>query len=144
MQRHDPLRGLRFRVEIDGIASASFSEVEIGETTTDAVDYREGTDPAHARKLPGLTRFGNVVLRRGATTSLDLVQWHKLVVDGQIAAARRNVAVVVQDEEGADLLRFVVSQAWPAKIGPTRLDAACSEVVIESLELVNEGIERVA
>jgi phage tail-like protein len=144
MPRQDPLRGLRFRVEIDGISSASFSEVEIGETTTDAVDYREGTDPTHVRKLPGLTKFGNVVLRRGVTTSLELVQWHRQVVDGQIAAARRNVAVIVEDDAGADLLRFVVSAAWPTKIGPTRLDAACSEVLIELLELVNEGIERVA
>ena len=60
MSRHDPLRGLRFRVEIDGIAAAAFSEVEIGETATDVIDYREGTDPMHVRKLPGLTRFGNI------------------------------------------------------------------------------------
>jgi phage tail-like protein len=84
------------------------------------------------------------MLRRGVTTSLELVQWHRQVVDGQIAAARRNVAVIVEDDAGADLLRFVVSAAWPTKIGPTRLDAACSEVLIELLELVNEGIERVA
>ena len=144
MPRHDPLRGLRFRVEIDGIASASFSEIEIGATTIDPIDYREGTDPAHVRKLPGLTKFGNVVLRRGVTTSLELVQWHRQVVDGQIDAARRNVAVIVEDETGADRLRFVISDAWPTKIGPVRLDASCAEVLIEALELVNEGIERVS
>ena len=144
MARHDPLSGLRFRVEIDGIASAAFSEVEIGETTTDVIDYREGSEPAHARKLPGLTRFGSVVLRRGVTTSLELVQWHAQVAAGQIAAARRNVVVVIEDDAGADRARFVVNNAWPAKIGPTRLDASCSEIVIESLTLTNEGIERVA
>ena len=144
MSRHDPLSGLRFRVEIDGIASAAFSEVEIGETTTEVIDYREGSEPTHSRKLPGLTKFGAVVLRRGVTTSLDLVQWHGQVAAGQIAAARRNVAVVVEDDAGADRARFVVTNAWPAKIGPTRLDAGCAEIVIESLTLVNEGIERIA
>jgi len=144
MSRHDPLSGLRFRVEIDGIASAAFSEIEIGETTTDVIDYREGNEPTHARALPGLTKFGAVVLRRGVTTSLDLVQWHGQVVAGLIAAARRNVVVVIEDDAGADRARFVVSNAWPAKIWPTRLDASCSEVVIESLTLANEGIERVA
>ena len=144
MARHDPLCGLRFRVEIDGIASAAFSAVEIGETVTDVIDYREGNEPAHARKLPGLTKFGVVVLRRGVTTSLDLVQWHGQVVAGQIAAARRNVVVVVEDDAGADRARFVVTEAWPAKIGPTRLDASCAEIVIESLTLANEGVERVA
>jgi phage tail-like protein len=143
MSRHDPLRGSRFRVEIDGIAAASFSEVEIGATTTDAIEYREGTDPTQLRKVPGLTRFGNVVLRRGVTTSLELVQWQRQVGDGQIGAGRRNVVVVVEDETGADVLRFVVSNAWPVKIGVSRLDAASAEILIESVELANEGIERV-
>ena len=144
MSRHDPLRGSRFRVEIDGIAAAAFSEVEIGATTTDIIEYREGTDPLHLRKLPGLTRFGNVVLRRGVTTSLELVQWQRQVIAGQFGASRRNVVIVLEDDTGADLLRFVVTDAWPAKIGTSRLDAGSSEVLIESLELANEGIERVA
>jgi len=143
MSRQDPLRGMRFRVEIDGIAAAAFSEVEIGETTTDVIDYRDGTDPMHPRRLPGLTRFSNVVLRHGVTTSLELAHWHRQVVDG-LAGARRSVVIVVEDDTGADLLRFVVTDAWPAKIGISRLDARCSEIVIESLELANEGIERVA
>ena len=44
MARNDPLRNFRFRLEIDGITQAGFSEVTIGETTTEAIDYREGTD----------------------------------------------------------------------------------------------------
>jgi len=44
MARKDPLRNFKFRLEIDGITQGNFSEVTIGETTTDAVDYREGTD----------------------------------------------------------------------------------------------------
>src|SRR5437588_11968882 len=64
MARHDPLRNFRFRVEIDGIAIAGFSEAAIGATTTDVIDYREGNEPAHVRKLPGLTKSGNVTLTR--------------------------------------------------------------------------------
>jgi len=144
MSRHDPLPGSRFRVEIDGISAAAFSEVEIGESTTDVIEYREGTDPTHVRKLPGLTRFGDVVLRRGVTTSLELAQWHRQVVAGQGGASRRNVVIVVEDATGADLLRFVVSDAWPTKFGPIRLAAGGNEILIETLELANEGIERVA
>ena len=54
--RVDPLRNFRYRLEIDGIAQAGFSEVAIGETMTDAVDYREGTDAPNVRKLTGLTK----------------------------------------------------------------------------------------
>src|SRR5262245_7945865 len=113
MARQDPLGNFRFRVEIDGRNSAGFSEVTLGAITTDVIAYREGTDPLHVRKLPGLTRFGNVTLKRGITLSTDLYDWHREIVSGQIR--RVNVIVVVQDASGADAIRFVVRDAWPMK-----------------------------
>lgn len=144
MARQDPLRNQRFRVEVDGLAAVAFSEVSIGATTTDVIEYREGGDPLHVRKLPGLHRFGNVTLSRGVTESLDLVQWQRLVLQGQTADARRRVVIVVADEAGADRARWIVSDAWPVKLELGRLDARGNEVLIETLELANEGIERVA
>src|SRR5262249_46209096 len=40
MTRQDPLRNLRFRVEIDNLQVAGFSEVIIGATTTTVIEYR--------------------------------------------------------------------------------------------------------
>jgi len=140
MARQDPLLGVRFRVEVDGIAAAAFSEVTLGAISTDVVEYREGSDPAQVRKLAGLTRFGNVVLRRGMSRSLDLVHWHRQVVNGDVRNARRNV--VVQDETGADVSRFAITDAWPCKFEAITLKANGNEVMIEALELANEGIER--
>jgi len=143
MARHDPLGNFRFRLEIDGLVVAGFSEVSIGETSVDVIEYREGNEPAHVRKLPGLRKFANVILKRGLTASMELYEWHKQVLQGQIATARRNVVVVVEDEAGADQARFVVSEAWPAKYEAGHLNAKGNEVLIETLELANEGIERV-
>ena len=143
MARQDPLRNFRFRLEIDGIQAASFSEVTIASTTTDVIDYREGADPPHVRKLSGLTKFGNVTLKRGVTDSLELFKWHQDVAIGLVAARRKKVVIVVQDESGADKARYVVTDAWPVKYDPGDLNAKGNEVFIETLELVNEGIERV-
>lgn len=143
MARIDPLRNFRFRLEIDGIQQAGFSEVAIGETTTDAVDYREGADPAHVRKLSGLTKYGNITLKWGVTESVELFNWHKAIVAGQIAKNRKQVAISVLDEAGAPKARFVVSEAWPIKYDPSDLNGKGNEVFIELLELANEGIERV-
>jgi phage tail-like protein len=143
MARNDPLRNMRFRLEIDGIQQAGFSEVMIGETTTDAVDYREGSDPMHVRKLSGLTKYGNITLKWGVTDSVELFNWHKQIVAGQILTNRKQVAIVVVDEAGTDKARFVVSEAWPIKYDPSDLNAKGNEVFIELLELANEGIERV-
>lgn len=142
MTRNDPLRNMRFRVEIDQVTQAFFSEVAVGETSNEAIDYRVGTDPTHVRKLPGLTKYGNVTLKWGVTDSQELYEWHKKVVAGGIADARKSVKVVVIDESGADKASFLVSEAWPTKYHPTDLNAKGNEVFIELLELVNEGVER--
>lgn len=147
MARNDPLRNLRYRLEIDSITQAGFSEVAIAETTIDAVDYREGTDPPHVRKLSGLTKYGNITLKWGLTiggSALDLFRWHADVSAGQIKEKRKKVVIVVQDEAGVDSARFVVTDAWPVKYDLSDLNAKGNEVMIELLELANEGIERVA
>ena len=142
MARDDPFRNFKFRVEIDGVAEAAFSEVAIGETSTEAIDYREGTEPNHVRKLPGMTKYGNITLKRGVTDSQVIYQWHKDIVDGKVGEKRKSITIVVIDEAGKDKARFVVSECWPTKYDPSDLNGKGNEVFIELLELVNEGIER--
>ncbi len=146
MPRQDPLRNFRFRLEIDGIQQAGFSEVTIADTTTDAIDYREGNEAPHFRKLSGLTKFANVTLKWGATDSLDLYKWHASVVAVGSGGTgnRKKVTVIVVDEAGKDKARFVISDAWPIKYTPGALTGKGNDVMIESLELANEGIERLA
>src|SRR5213593_712700 len=100
MARKDPLRNFKFRLEIDGIQQANFSEVTMGETATDVVEYREGNEPSHLRKLDGLTKYGNVTLKWGVTDSTELHDWHKAIVAGQIQKNRKKVAIIVSDESG--------------------------------------------
>ena len=142
MARDDPFRNFKVRVEIDGVAEAAFSEVAIGDTSTEAIDYREGNEPNHVRKLPGMTKYGNITLKRGVTDSQVIYQWHKDIVDGKIGDKRKSIAIVVIDESGKDKARFVVSECWPTKYDPSDLNGKGNEVFIELLELVNEGIER--
>jgi phage tail-like protein len=144
--RIDPLRNFRFRLEIDGIAQAGFSEVLIADTTVEAVDYRLGTDPPHMRKLSGLTKYGTITLKWGMTTganALDLYKWHADVSAGHVKDKRKTVAIVALDEAGEDAARFVVSNAWPVKYDPADYNAKSNEVAIELMELTHEGYERV-
>src|SRR5258708_16721121 len=102
--RRDPLRNFRFRLEIGGINEAHFSEVAGFDTSTDAIDYREGDEPTHVRKLPGLTKYGNVTLKRGITDSIDLYNWYKDVVAGKIP--RVTVAIVLLADKAKPKPRF--------------------------------------
>jgi phage tail-like protein len=146
--RIDPFRNFRFRLEIDNITQAGFSEVAIAETTIEAVDYRDGTDPPHVRKLSGLTKYGNITLKSGMTTSanaLDLFKWHAAVAAGHVKDQRKTIAIIVQPEDGEESAsaRFVVTDAWPVKYDPSDLNGKGNEVMIELFEFANEGIERV-
>src|SRR5262245_20719687 len=112
MARNDPLRNFRYRLEIDNITQAGFSEVAFAETKIDAFNCSEDTDPPHVRKLSGLTKYGNITLKWGLTTggtALELFRWHQDVSAGQIKERRKKVVIVVQDEAGSDAARFVIS-----------------------------------
>ncbi|KCZ70556.1 conserved hypothetical phage tail region protein [Candidatus Methanoperedens nitroreducens] len=140
--RNDPYRNFRFRVEIDGIQTASFSEATIPDSSTDTVDYREGADPTYQRKLSGLTKYGNITLKKGLTDSMELYEWRKLVEQSGAIKARKNISLILIDEEGNDKSRWDIIEAWPTKYDPSDFSAKSNEVVIESLELVHEGIKR--
>ena len=140
--RNDPYRNFRFKVEIDGIKIASFAEATIPDTTTDSVDYREGMDLPHQRKLSGLTKYGNITLKKGLTDSMDLYNWRKLVEDSGAIKARKSISLTLIDEEGNDKSRWDIIEAWPTKYTPSGFDAKGNAVVIESFELVHEGIKR--
>lgn len=142
MARSDPLRSFRFRLEIDGVQRAGFSECTGFDRSIDAIDYRQGSEPARARKLPGLAKYGNVILERGLTDSTELYDWHRQIVNGD--QVRKNVAIVVVDEQGSEQARFEILEAWPCKYDSTELDAKSNDVGVETLELCNEGVNRVA
>ena len=142
MPRNDPLRNFRFRLEIDGITQAGFSEATGFDISIDAIDYREGNEATHVRKLPGLTKYGNVTLKWGITDSMELYNWHQQIVAGDVQ--RKNLAIVVIDEAGGDKARFEITDAWPMKYDPMDLNAKGNDVSIETLELVNEGVKRTA
>jgi phage tail-like protein len=143
MARKDPYRNYRFRVEIDGIAQASFADATIPDSTTAPIDYREGTDPTHSRKLTGQTTYGNVTLKWGLTDSMDLYNWRKQVIDKGAQGARKNLSLVLIDEAGDAQARWDVMEAWPTKYDASDFSAKGAEVVIESLDLVCEEVLRV-
>ncbi len=142
MARKDPFRNFRFRVEIQGITQAGFSEVTGFDSTVDPIDYREGTDATHVRKLTGLTKYGPITLKWGITDSKDLHDWHQQIIEGTIQ--RKNVAIVIVDESGADKARWEISEAWPSKYHAADLNAKGNDVSIETMEIVHEGVKRVA
>ena len=137
--RHDPYKNYPFRVEIDGLTSSGFAEVSGLSAEAEVIEYREGADITSTRKLPGLITYPNVTLKRGLTMSRELFDWWLTVVHGKVQ--RRNVLIVLLDDERKEVLRWLLHEAWIAKIEFGDLNAKGNEVAIESIELADEGLE---
>src|SRR5262249_61796983 len=96
--RVDPYRGFNFLVEIDGITQGGFQEVSGLDASTASIDYREGTDPNHSRRLTGLNSYSAITLNRGITDSDELWKWRQTVIGGK--TQRKNGSIVVAAETG--------------------------------------------
>src|SRR4051812_47831818 len=95
--RNDPYTLGNFRVEIDGINSAAFSEVRGLEVCIDVVDYRSGDSKVNTdRKLPGLYKVSDVTLKRGLTRDLSLWNWINSGLSGEVN--RSGVAIILLDQ----------------------------------------------
>lgn len=140
MARIDPYRGFNFLVEIDGITQAGFQECGGLDATTDVVDYREGNDPNHVRKLPGLNKFSNITLKRGITDSDELWKWRETVLNGK--TVRKNGSIILLNEAGEEKLRWNFMDAWPSKWAGPSLTSTSTAVAVEALELTHEELRK--
>lgn len=137
--RTDPFRSFNFRVEIDGLTVAAFSEVSGLTAEGDAVDYREGTDLVNSvRKLTGLRKYANLMFKRGYIQDTSFWAWYQQIANGE--DARRDGSIILMNEHHDDVIRWNFENAWINKIEGPSFKASGNDVAIESLELVHEGL----
>lgn len=137
--RADPYSAFNFQIEIDGVTVAGFSECSGLTTESDHIEYRTGAEDITVRKLPGLRKYPNIVLKRGYTTATELWEWRKKVINGQ--TQRCSGSITLLDESRKKALEWKFREGWPCKWeGPT-LNAKNNEVAIETLEICHEGLE---
>jgi len=135
----------RFSITIDGYEIAAFSELQGITTQVDVVDFLQSSDKeVMLTKLPGKRTPPTVVLKRGKNNSMELWSWHEAVLAGDMAAARKSCSLVMYNTDGKPVARYHMENAWPAKIEIGGLKAGASEVLMESVTVVCEHIQRVA
>lgn len=137
----DPYRGFNFKLEIQGVTEGHFAECSGLGVKVDVISYREGGNHQLTHRIPGAVEYDGVTLRYGLTKSTELWEWLQKVVQGRVD--RRNVSVVMLEPDGStEGLRWNLINAWPCRWQGAPLDAAGSELAIESMTLVFEALER--
>lgn len=144
----DPLHVFRFKVEFADsysgddvpLCSGLFSEVSGLEATMEPKTIKEGGHNYGASQRAGQVSFGTVILKRGITEARNLWQWFELVNNQGKYASRMDVTITLLDGAGTPLLAWMLDFALPVKFKAPDLNATASEVGIEELHLVHEGL----
>lgn len=155
---NDPAGNFRFVLELGFLQAAGFSECTGLQLETKVFEYREGGRNSHMLKFPEGGSVGIITLKRGITSGPGsdlLYRWQRDVMSGSFDTTNNpnrrpadsnqdidnKVAVILLDETGRPLKRWLLFRPFPVKWTGPELKAAASEVAIETLELACEGVE---
>lgn len=127
---------------VDGVEVARFTRC-LGLGTKTEVTQITFADEAGRQRVsyqPGTSAPGRIVCERGLSSDITLAAWRDLVVQGDIAAARKNATFVVHDSMGAAAARWNAVNMWPSELTNYFASATGREVVT----FVSETTTRVA
>lgn len=136
---NNPLCNNHFRVEWGG-TRIGFIEVSGLSMELDVVPFRDGASPDNsARLLPGQKLFAPVVLRRGIVPGdNDFFDWINSAQLNQVQ--RRDVTIQLLNERHEPVVSWHLKNAFPSRLDYAPLSALGSDIAIESLTLVHEGL----
>jgi phage tail-like protein len=142
--RDDPYPAHNFEVLINGVSDdgtavrGSFSEVSGLEVELTPIEYRNGSETVTARKIVGIQKYSNIVLKRGITGHSDFWNWIVEAINGRVR--RTEGAIILLDESRTEVQRWTFRRGWPTKYTGPGLNAANNEIAIDTLEIAHEGL----
>ena len=143
--REDPYGRFNFIVTLGTLGGedtvvGGFSEVSGVSSEVVYAEYRNGNDREnHVRKIPTVTRTGDVTLRRGVIGDLRLFTWLKTTREGDTSP--QTVTITLLDEARRPVCSWVLYRAQPRKWTSPTLSATGTDVAVEELVLVCERLD---
>lgn len=134
----DPLHAFNFLVEVEGLLVAGFTECSGLQVETEVQEYVEGGLNDYAHHFRGRTKYSPLILKRGLTINNQLWRWHQEVVQGTFE--RKNGTIYLLDVTHIPVIWWNFKKAFPAKWTGPELRANSSDVAIESVELIHQGL----
>lgn len=131
--------GCFFALEIPEFFSGTFAHASgLGSETVLTDASSEGS-----RKVRGTTKWGDIVLKRGITPSMDLVAWRRLAEDGRVDDARKSGSIVLLDTAGSPVATYNFVNAWPSKVHVSSSEEAGGPCAWESITLAVDSVTRI-
>lgn len=141
--RRTPYGAFNFEVSIAGESFGGFSDVSGLVTEFTMSEYREGTDPEnHVRKVPGIYKAGDVLLKRGIVSSKVIWEWIEDVRRRGVRGKKESVVIRLLDEARQPVQSWRLFNVAPLKFtGPTLAAKGGGDVAMEELVLSTEDIK---
>ena len=134
----DPFHAFNFFVEVEGLLVAGFSECSGLQVETEIQEYAEGGLNDYTHHFRGRTKYSPLVLKRGLTLNNQLWRWHQEVIQGTFE--RKNGTIYLLDVTHIPVIWWNFKKAFPAKWTGPELRANSTDVAIESVELIHQGL----
>ena len=118
----------------------SFQEVSGLDVQSEEIKYRHGDSKQFSViKMPGMKKYGNVTMKKGVFKGDNKFwDWLKQIELNTIKRVPVVISLLAQD--GAAIMVWTLTNAWPTKISSTDLKSEGNEVAIETIEIVHEGL----
>lgn len=130
----------RVALTIDGYDLAIFERcIGLGSESEVDTSPTQGDEEVILRRLPGDTT-GRTVCEGPLTNSMELAAWREAVVLGDLAAAVKDVSVVMYRADGEPQFRWHLENAWPSGLTHMFEDGTGSQIVT----LTYDNVQRVA
>src|SRR5262249_33831338 len=124
------------------VCSGAFAECTGLEASMEAKVIKEGGTNYGAIQRAGPITFSTVVLKRGVSSNRNLWQIFNSISSGMFAP-RLQVTITLYDGSGDPVIGWQLDRAMPIKFKFADLNAKGTEVGIEELHLVHEGLSSV-
>jgi phage tail-like protein len=141
----DPLVGFTFGLDIDGLSLGYFTECSGLGSENEVIDHKVVDQKGHevVQKIPGRLNWEDISLKRGITADMDIWKWRENVELGKMSDARKNGSVIMYDRNYEEVARWNFVNGWPSKVSGPSLDAGSTDIGVEEITIVHEGIDRV-
>lgn len=137
----------RFRVTLSDaggslLCQGAFSEVSGLEITMAPKTFKAGGQNWGEVNLSGPATFAPIILKRGITQVADLWTWFDITTrQANYGLRYEGVIEVLRPGEDRPLLTWKIHNALPTKFKGSDLSATASQVALEELHLVHEGLQ---
>ena len=137
MSDYYPPWSFYYRVEFGASKSKNdvrFQTVSGLSVEYDMEEYKEGGENRFSHKLPGRTKYADLVLKRGMLTDSALIAWFMEAFRDRVFEPT-DVNVILMNEAGDPLRTWKIVQAIPKKWSVSDFNSGENTVVIETMEL---------